>query len=259
MPARDEYGRFEEHDRSRRGSRDYDPDDDGGRGRSSRRGFAAMDPERPREIASMGGRASHGGQGRNWNEDDERYSRSRDRSWRDDQYEGNRSYWGRDFDPSGQGREWNDDDRERGYRGRSPYRGEEFEGDGGRYLERTGYYGQEYVEGRSTYRGRSPYSRYEDDDYGRDSSRRGFAGMNPEEHRRISAMGGRASHGGQGRGWDYRDEERGMRSRGGDGHGRREYDEDNERGGSRRGFASMDPERHREISRRGGYASHGGR
>ena len=38
------------------------------------RGFAAMDPERQREIASMGGRASHGGRGRDYeregNEDD---------------------------------------------------------------------------------------------------------------------------------------------------------------------------------------------
>ncbi|QDK38169.1 KGG domain-containing protein [Bdellovibrio sp. NC01] len=29
------------------------------------------------------------------------------------------------------------------------------------------------------------------------SSRRGFASMDPEEHRRISAMGGHASHGGK--------------------------------------------------------------
>ncbi len=39
------------------------------RGRSShsgksKRGFAAMDPEKQREIAAMGGRASHGGRGR---------------------------------------------------------------------------------------------------------------------------------------------------------------------------------------------------
>jgi len=31
------------------------------RGRRSRRGFAAMDPEKQRRIAAMGGRASHGG------------------------------------------------------------------------------------------------------------------------------------------------------------------------------------------------------
>jgi general stress protein YciG len=33
---------------------------------SSNRGFAAMDPERQREIASMGGHASHGGRGRDY-------------------------------------------------------------------------------------------------------------------------------------------------------------------------------------------------
>jgi hypothetical protein len=32
----------------------------------SRRGFAAMDPTQQRAIAAMGGRASHGGRGRNW-------------------------------------------------------------------------------------------------------------------------------------------------------------------------------------------------
>jgi len=33
-------------------------------GERSKRGFAAMDPEEQREIASEGGRASHGGRGR---------------------------------------------------------------------------------------------------------------------------------------------------------------------------------------------------
>jgi general stress protein YciG len=32
-----------------------------GRSRGSKRGFAAMDPARQREIASKGGKASHGG------------------------------------------------------------------------------------------------------------------------------------------------------------------------------------------------------
>ena len=32
-----------------------------GNGGSSKRGFAAMSPEKQREIASKGGRASHGG------------------------------------------------------------------------------------------------------------------------------------------------------------------------------------------------------
>ena len=44
--------------------------------RRNPRGFAAMDPQRQREIASMGGRASHGGRGRDWEEDDDRSGRS---------------------------------------------------------------------------------------------------------------------------------------------------------------------------------------
>lgn len=55
---------------------DYDEDEDegysqsrrGGRG-SGRRGFAGMDPERQRRIASMGGRAGHGGRSRDEYED----------------------------------------------------------------------------------------------------------------------------------------------------------------------------------------------
>lgn len=35
------------------------PDNDGGKKGSSNRGFASMDPQRQREIASEGGRAAH--------------------------------------------------------------------------------------------------------------------------------------------------------------------------------------------------------
>lgn len=34
----------------------------GKKGDTSKRGFASMDPEKQREIASKGGKASHGGQ-----------------------------------------------------------------------------------------------------------------------------------------------------------------------------------------------------
>lgn len=40
-----------------------DDDNDTGNQGGSRRGFAAMDPEKRSEIAAMGGRASHGGSG----------------------------------------------------------------------------------------------------------------------------------------------------------------------------------------------------
>lgn len=112
---------------SEREYRDYDEDEgyqeENVRGR---RGFAAMDPDEQREIASMGGRASHGGgRGRSSSRSDEDYG-----------YE--------DEDES-------DDD----------------------YSSSS----------RSSGRGSS-------------SGGRGFAGMSDEEHRRISAKGGRASHGG---------------------------------------------------------------
>src|SRR2546423_468301 len=63
-------------------SRDYDddrreyrePEED--RGGRSRRGFAAMDPDEQREIARMGGRASHGGRSRDYDDDDRYRSRS---------------------------------------------------------------------------------------------------------------------------------------------------------------------------------------
>jgi hypothetical protein len=44
---------------------DEEDDEDGARrnGGSRGRGFAGMDPEERREIASKGGRASHGGRG----------------------------------------------------------------------------------------------------------------------------------------------------------------------------------------------------
>ncbi|MDP2641005.1 MAG: KGG domain-containing protein [Candidatus Yanofskybacteria bacterium] len=54
-----------------------------------------------------------------------------------------------------------------------------------------------------------------------DTSKRGFASMDPEKQREIAKKGGEASHEG--------------------------------------GFASMDPEKQREIARKGGEASRGGR
>src|SRR5688572_27377998 len=92
MPRRDEYGRFlsdDNDDRSSRRSRFDEDDDREGRGRgSSRRGFAAMDPEERREMARRGGFASHGGRGSSRYEegDDWRSSGTGSRGgWRDDE------------------------------------------------------------------------------------------------------------------------------------------------------------------------------
>lgn len=72
MQSRDEYGQFDGYGRGQSSSRSrsendyYDDEDDrfrggnisGNNGGNRRRGFATMDPERRREIASRGGRAS---------------------------------------------------------------------------------------------------------------------------------------------------------------------------------------------------------
>jgi uncharacterized protein len=53
----------------------------------SRRGFAAMDPEVQKEIASMGGKAAHGsGHAHEWNSDEAREAGRRGAKvrWRDD-------------------------------------------------------------------------------------------------------------------------------------------------------------------------------
>src|SRR5947208_3509410 len=87
----------------------------------------------------------------------------------------------------------------------------------------------------------------------RNSERRGFAAMDPEERRRIARRGGEASHGGRGseggRGWSS-EGRGGYSERGGGSSGRSS-------GNSRRGFAAMDPEEQRRIARKGGEASHG--
>ncbi len=67
--------RFEEEDERGGRGRDYDEDEYRGsrNSGSSRRGFAAMDPERQREIARMGGIASHRkGVGHEWTSEEAR-------------------------------------------------------------------------------------------------------------------------------------------------------------------------------------------
>ena len=192
---------YDEHDRHRASSTTserrsrYDDDD---RGQGSRRGFAAMDPERQREIASMGGRASQGGRGRDWDGDDRGYARH------DSGYEfGSRSAQSR-YDDDDHVRE--SGSARRGFAAMDAERQREISSLGGRaghggprrdwddddrgYSSRSSGYGP---------RSHASPSRYDNDDDDRDSgrSRRGFAVMDPERRREISSLGGRASHGGR--------------------------------------------------------------
>lgn len=148
-----------------------------GRSGSSRRGFAAMPREQVRRIASMGGRASHGGRGSDYEDedDDDRSYRSRSSSrWEDDDYDDD------------------NDNEESGYRMR---------GGSDEYFDEDEYDDDD------------DYN--EDDDEGGRGSRRGFASMPREQVRRIASMGGRASHGGgRGRGSSSRSSSRGGRSSG---------------------------------------------
>jgi len=124
--------------------------------RSETRGFASMDPERRRRIASEGGRSPRGGRGRDYvDEYDDDY---------EDEY---------------------DEDEDQGVSGRHRDRDEDEYGDDDDY-EDSGY-GDEDDDRRSRRgRGRSTSGRRAS------SSRRGFAGMDSQEQRRIARMGGEA-------------------------------------------------------------------
>ena len=136
-------------------------------------GFASMDPDRQREIAAMGGRASHGGHGRDYDDDDRGRSRSR--------YD--------DDDDRGRSRSrYDDDDRGRSGRGfaaMDPDRQREIAAMGGRASH--GGHGRDHDDDD---RGRSR-SRYDDDD-DRGRSGRGFASMDPERRREFASKGGRS-------------------------------------------------------------------
>jgi general stress protein YciG len=177
----------DDDDRSRfrgaRGSRDMDDDDErSGRG-YSRRGFASWDPEERREVGRMGAEARWGRSYRDDDDDD----RSRSRSTRSSRYEDDDDDYGR---------------RSTSRRGFASWDPEEL-----REVARLGGLHSHGGQGRTSeeedrYSRSRRSRRYEDDEddresRGRGTSRRGFASMDPEEHRRISRMGGQASHGGR--------------------------------------------------------------
>jgi general stress protein YciG len=229
---------------------------------SNNRGFASMDRDQRRQISSMGGRASHGGQREQYNDSD--YDT-------EDNYE--------DYD---QGYEDEDYDTEGSY-------------DEGDNYENRGYNTRGY---NNDYESRGS-SRYESDyDGGRQhnggAENRGFASMDRDEVRRIASMGGRAAHergtahewdseeareaghrGGQSshgggrqssysdRGSRYQDEDRSYDGgRSSSSWGRNEENDNYRSGrssGGGRGFASMDRDEVRRIASEGGRASHGDR
>ena len=87
------------------------------------------------------------------------------------------------------------------------------------------------------------------------NNNRGFASMEREEQRRISSMGGKASHQNDDNFNDPNDENRGLGGKHISGQER-----DNDRGtqqrSSNRGFAAMDEEEVRRIASKGGRAAH---
>jgi hypothetical protein len=188
---------------SQGGRSSYD-DERGG----SRRGFAAMDPERRREIASRGGHASHGGRGDDY--DDSRSWRSDSRFGRADYDEGGYSGSsfrsgrsrgdyddsGRDYEDSGSGsaRYARDDygpaEERRFTRSRSPEGDDEdYENDdrGRRFSDEDDDY--DYA-----VRGRGDQEFY--DDPGRRSdwgSRRDYGPSDRDDYRSHGSRGGRGS------------------------------------------------------------------
>jgi general stress protein YciG len=169
--------------------------------RRGQRGFAAMDPEEQREIASEGGRAPHRGP--------------------------------------------------RGFAAMDPDEQREIASEGGR-APRQGPRGFAAMNERqrreiASEGGRTPRE-----------GPRGFAAMDERRQRQISSRGGRASHGGRNederyagepryedRGWAWSQAET------------RNYDYGSEPG-QRRGFAAQDPRWQREGSYRGGWSPFGG-
>src|SRR5947207_2400109 len=126
--------------------------------RSDKRGFASMDLERRRRIASEGGRSSHGGRNRDYEEDD--YDREyEDYDEDEDQNVSNRYNEDEDYDE--------DDDYENtGYEDEGEYEENDYGSRRGRRRSSSG-------------RGRS-------------YSGRGFASWDPEDRRRVTSRGGHA-------------------------------------------------------------------
>lgn len=183
----------------------------------SRRGFASMDPEEQREIASRGGRASHGGRGRQYEDENEDFGNRRSGRRSSSYYDE-----GEDAD-RGQGR----GSSRRGFAGMDREEQREISSRGGHMSSR--------MQDRDEY---GQFAGEDEEDWGgRSAGRRSFSAFDEDEdedfgNRRSSGRRSSSSYD------EEEDEGRGQ-----------------SRGSSRRGFASMDPEEQREIASRGGRAS----
>ncbi len=174
----------------------------------SKRGFAAMDPEEQREIASEGGRAAH------------RRGASHESDSGDDDGGSARSSNG-------------------GHRQGTPGRGRTSErsthhGNAAFHHESAAHHHRQaakhHTAGDIEEADRHTRQAHSHSQTAHEHSQRGFAAMDPEEHREISRKGGLASHGGRGSDVDEEDVEdehadagddrRGGQSRGGNGSSR---------------------------------------
>src|ERR1700746_2580594 len=134
--------------------------------RSDNRGFASLDPERRRRIASEGGRSSHGGHRRGYEDE---YDEDYDDDYDEDEDRNCSNRHGNDYDDEDR---WDEDDYENtGYEDEDEYDEDD----------------DDYDRHRSSRGGRRRSGRRGS------GSRRGFASMDPEQQRRIARMGGEAT------------------------------------------------------------------
>jgi hypothetical protein len=199
-----------------------------------------MDPERRRRISSEGGRSSHGGRSRGYEDEfDQDYDEDYDED--DDRNISNR-YQDEDYDEDDRYDEDEDDYEDMGYEDEHD---EDYDEDERRGWER-GY-------SRSG-RGGSSYGRRSN------ISGRGFAGMGPEERREMGRRGGQAR-------WNEDEYDRGRgRSGSGRSNGRSSgrNSSSSNRGSSssrssnsgRRGFGALSREEVRRTASKGGRTSH---
>jgi hypothetical protein len=158
-----------------------------------RRGFTSMDRERQREISSRGKRHSHDGRDRDY--DDHNYNRSRnEEEFEDESYDTDGSNFGYGRVP---------ERRQRGYASMDDERSDEtsFRDNRNVHIGRGRYHEEdEYPESRTyqnRYRKEEDYG-FNDRDSGNyersDRRGRGFASMEEDRQREISARDGRSAH-----------------------------------------------------------------
>ena len=184
-----------------------------------------MDPDRRRRIASEGGRSSHSGRGRDY---EDNYEDDYDEDYDEDEGQrvGNRHRgqdWDEDYDDQ-------DEYEDAGYGDEDDYDEDEDDRRGSRYSSR----------GRSSSGRRS------------NTSRRGFGSMDPEQRRRIARLGSQATARSHGREF-YEDIGRRGGERVREEYGPEFYEDIGRRGGETVS-EEYGPEFYSQIGRRGGRA-----